>query len=143
LLATADYAAMTKRRRRFSERRLPILGRIAAILAVLLGLTSAAPGGPLNAAHVDEASLVAATQEICALSNHASDSGHRREGSGCCCLQATMRRDATFFIAILRGIVEFAAPDTSSFAARADATRRAGVALPTTPWLSRAPPSFS
>ncbi|WP_157235134.1 MULTISPECIES: hypothetical protein [Methylosinus] len=114
------------------------------ILSLLLGLAiSVAPGFAARAAYVDEASLVAAEPEICALSHHASDSDHRREGSGCCCLQATTRRDVTFFVAILCGVAKFAAPDTPSFAARADATRRAGVALPTTPWLSRAPPSFS
>ena len=104
---------------------------------------SVAPGFATRAAYVDEASVVAATQEICTLSHHASDSGHRRESSGCCCLQATARRDAIVFVTILLDVIEFSVPDTPSFAARADASRRAGVALPTTPWLSRAPPSFS
>jgi len=105
---------------------------------------SVAPGFAARAADVDEASLTAATSEICALSHHTSDSGHDREGPSCCCLQMAQRRDATLFVALLLGAVEFAAPDAPSVAARSpDATRRAGVALPTTPWLSRAPPSFS
>ncbi|MBG0812487.1 hypothetical protein IY145_24465 [Methylosinus sp. H3A] len=111
-------------------------------MSILLGLaTSFAPGFAARSAHVDEASLVSATAEICALSHHGSDSGHSRD-DGCCCLQATARRDPTLFVAIF-GVVEFVAPDTLSFAARSDASQRAGVARPTTPWLSRAPPSFS
>ncbi|WP_024878592.1 MULTISPECIES: hypothetical protein [unclassified Methylosinus] len=135
---------MMKQRRRFSDRRLPILGRIAALLAVLLALVmSAAPGVAQRAAHADEASLTAATQEICELSHHASDHGEAHAGASCCCLQITARRDATGFVAILLGFVQFPAPDAPSFAARSDTSHRAGVALPTTPWLSRAPPFFS
>jgi hypothetical protein len=136
---------MTKQSQRFSAKRLPTFGRVVAILSVLLGLAmSVAPGFAARAVAVDEASVVAATPEICALSHHASDTGHGHQGVGCCCLQATSRRDATLFVAILLGAVEFAAPDTPSVAMPcADAARRAGVALPTTPWLSRAPPSFS
>jgi hypothetical protein len=135
---------MTKRRQRFSARRLPTFGRVVVILSVLLGLAmSVAPGFAARGAYADEASLLAAEPEICALSHHKSDSGHRRESSGCCCLLSTARRDAIVFVAILLDVVEISALDTPSFASRSDASRRAGVALPTTPWLSRAPPSVS
>ncbi|MBU3889617.1 hypothetical protein FM996_20085 [Methylosinus sporium] len=135
--AAADYAAMMMRRRRFSKEPFGALSRIVAILSVLLGLTMNA--GPAHTVPADEASLTATTQNICATHR----GGHERESSGCCCLQATARRDATVFVAILLGVVHFACPEAPSFAARSTTASRAGVALPTTPWLSRAPPLFS
>lgn len=130
---------MMMRRRRFNKEPFGALSRIVAILSVLLGLTMNA--GPAHTVPADEASLTAATQDICALTHHGS--GPERESSGCCCLQATARRDATVFVAILLGVVHFACPEAPSFAARSTTASRAGVALPTTPWLSRAPPLFS
>ncbi|BBU60113.1 hypothetical protein MSC49_00480 [Methylosinus sp. C49] len=135
---------MMKQKRRFSEWRLPNFGRIAALLAVLLGLAmSAAPGVAQRAAHSDQASLTAATQEFCTLSRHASGKGHDPTDASCCCLHLTARRDATVFIAILLGFAPFPALDAPSFAARSNTSHRAGVAQPTTPWLSRAPPFLS
>jgi hypothetical protein len=121
-------------------------GERAARLALLLvALGYVIGSAPRLAGHVAEAGLArTAAHEICAAPGDPSLPAENGQDENCCCASHAGRRDAPLLIATLVDIIAVLAPQAGpSTAIMVAAARAARVAEPTTPWLSRGPPSVS
>jgi hypothetical protein len=120
-------------------------GRAARVALLLVAVGYVIGSAPRLAGHVAEAGLArTAAHAICAAPGDPSLPAESGQDENCCCASHAGRRDAPLLFAMLIGIIAVLAPPAGPSAEIVVAAARAArVAEPTTPWLSRGPPSVS